>query len=146
MIHQNRPERDSSRSHEDDALGGRARLELDRRMSGLTSTDHSGNAVMKRPMRMFTNRPHSNLCLALQVHCPRSRCETSCDWCEKMFLRHSTARQKEETWVDYRARTCKIARKIWTQMGLPFVYEVKIAESMIVCHGMELQRRIQRGN
>ena len=38
-------------------------------------------------------------------------------------------REKEETLVDYYARTCKTARKIWVQMCLPFLYEV-IAESM----------------
>ena len=37
--------------------------------------------------------------------------------------------QKEDTWVDCHARTCKIARNIWIQMGLPFLCEV-IAESM----------------
>ena len=38
-------------------------------------------------------------------------------------------KQKEETWIDYYARACRTARKIWVQMGLPFLYEV-IAESM----------------
>ena len=30
-------------------------------------------------------------------------------------------RRKEETWVDYHTRTCDMARKIWVQMGLPFL-------------------------
>ena len=30
-------------------------------------------------------------------------------------------RHKEETWVDYHARTFEVARKIWIQMGLPFL-------------------------
>ena len=38
-------------------------------------------------------------------------------------------RRKDETWVEYHARTCNMARKIWVQMGLPFLCE-KIAESM----------------
>ena len=38
-------------------------------------------------------------------------------------------RQEEETWVDYNARTCGTARKIWIRMGLPFLHEV-IAGSM----------------
>ena len=38
-------------------------------------------------------------------------------------------RQKDETWVEYHTRTCKMARKMWVQMGLPFPRE-KIAESM----------------
>ena len=38
-------------------------------------------------------------------------------------------RHKEETWVDCHTRTCNMARKIWIQMGLPFLYEV-IAENM----------------
>ena len=38
-------------------------------------------------------------------------------------------RLKDETWVEYHARTCNMARKIWVQMGLPFLCE-KIAESM----------------
>ena len=38
-------------------------------------------------------------------------------------------RHKEETWVGYHTRTCNMARKVWIQMGWPFLYEV-IAESM----------------
>ena len=38
-------------------------------------------------------------------------------------------KQKEETWVEYQTRTSIMARKIWVQMKLPFLYE-KIAESM----------------
>ena len=35
----------------------------------------------------------------------------------------------QETWVKYHTRTCNMARKIWIQMGLPFLYE-RIEESM----------------
>ena len=38
-------------------------------------------------------------------------------------------RGKDETWVGYRTRCCKAARKIWIQMGLSFLYDI-IAESM----------------
>ena len=31
---------------------------------------------------------------------------------------------KRRTWVDHQARTWKTARKTWTQMGKPFMYEV----------------------
>ena len=41
----------------------------------------------------------------------------------------SASEDKEETWVDYYARTCKTARKTWIQMGLLCLYEV-IAGSM----------------
>ena len=36
---------------------------------------------------------------------------------------------KEETWVEYQTRTSIMARKMWVQMGLPFLYG-KAAESM----------------
>ena len=38
-------------------------------------------------------------------------------------------KQKDETWVEYHTRTCIVARKIWVQMDLPFLFE-KIAEVM----------------
>ena len=38
-------------------------------------------------------------------------------------------RQKEETWVEYQTRTSIMARKIWVQVRLPFLF-AKIAESM----------------
>ena len=38
-------------------------------------------------------------------------------------------RQKDETWVEYRTRACNMARKIWVQMGLPFLCK-KCSESM----------------
>ena len=37
-------------------------------------------------------------------------------------------RHKDETWVAYHT-TCEMAKKIWIQMGLPFLFE-RIAESM----------------
>ena len=40
-------------------------------------------------------------------------------WETKTMLRFCRfKRQKEETWVDYYARTCKTARKTWIQIGL----------------------------
>ena len=51
-------------------------------------------------------------------------------WDSKTMLRvFRFKRHKEETWVDYHTRTCKMARKISIQMSLPFLYEV-IAESV----------------
>ena len=38
-------------------------------------------------------------------------------------------RRKDETWVEYHKRTCKMTRKMWVQMSLPFLFE-KIEESM----------------
>ena len=38
-------------------------------------------------------------------------------------------RNKDETWVAYHTRTCEMAKNIWTQVGLPFLYEI-IPESM----------------
>ena len=38
-------------------------------------------------------------------------------------------REKDETWADYYVRTCRTARQIWVQMGLPSLHEV-IAESV----------------
>ena len=46
-------------------------------------------------------------------------------------------RRQEEAWVDYHARTCKMARNIWTQMALPFLYE-EVAESMWRAMGLGL--------
>ena len=52
------------------------------------------------------------------------------EWKTKTMLRlFRFTRKKRETLVDYYARACKTARKIWVQMCLPFLYEV-IAESM----------------
>ena len=40
-------------------------------------------------------------------------------------------RQKEGTWVEYETRTSTMARKIWVQMKLPFLFlKKKIAESV----------------
>ena len=38
-------------------------------------------------------------------------------------------RRKDAMRVEYVTRTCILAREIWEQMGLPFLYE-KITESM----------------
>ena len=43
---------------------------------------------------------------------------------------------KEETWVNYHIGTYNMARKIWIQMGLPFLYEV-IVESMWMKNPMQ---------
>ena len=56
---------------------------------------------------------------------PGSRGGRQRHWC----VSSASLKQKEETWVDYYARACKTARKIWVQKGLTFLYEV-IAESM----------------
>ena len=53
----------------------------------------------------------------------RSRRPKQCSVCA------ASQDEKEETLVDYHARTCKTPRKMWVQMCLPFLYEV-IAESM----------------
>ena len=51
------------------------------------------------------------------------------EWETKTMLRlFRFKRHKEETWVDNHKITCNMARKIWMQMGLPFLYDV-IAES-----------------
>ena len=47
-------------------------------------------------------------------------------WETKTMLRlFRFKRHKEETWVDYHARTCNMARKISIQMGLPFLSRVR---------------------
>ena len=48
---------------------------------------------------------------------------------ETMLRLFRFIRKRRRKWIDYYARDCKTARKIWVQMGLPFLYEV-IAESM----------------
>ena len=41
-------------------------------------------------------------------------------WETKMMMRlFRFKRVKEETWVEFRTRCCKEARKIWIKMGLP---------------------------
>ena len=56
--------------------------------------------------------------------------ETIKGWETKTMARlFRLTRPKNQSWVDYHARTFLIARKIWVQMGLPFLCE-KIAESM----------------
>ena len=50
-------------------------------------------------------------------------------WKPRQMLRpFRIKRHKEGTLVDYHTRTCNVARKIWIQMGLPFLFE-RIAES-----------------
>ena len=51
-------------------------------------------------------------------------------WETKIMMRlFRFKRGKDETWVGYRTRCCKAARKIWIQMGLSVLYDI-IAESM----------------
>ena len=51
-------------------------------------------------------------------------------WETKMMMRlFRFKRGTDETWVEFHARCCTMARKMWTQMGMPFLYEI-IAESM----------------
>ena len=51
-------------------------------------------------------------------------------WETKMMMRlFRFKRGTDETWVEFHIRCCKAARKIWIQMGLPFLNEF-IAESM----------------
>ena len=46
-------------------------------------------------------------------------------------------RQKDETWVEYRTRTSIMARKMWVQMKLPFLYEK--SGKYAACHGMGMR-------
>ena len=51
-------------------------------------------------------------------------------WETKMMMslfRFKTGNDK--TWVGFQTRSCKDARKIWIQLGLPFLYKI-IAESL----------------
>ena len=41
----------------------------------------------------------------------------------KMTKLFQLKRRKEETWVEYQTTTSIMARKIWEQMGLPFLCE-----------------------
>ena len=51
-------------------------------------------------------------------------------WETKVMMRlFRFKRVKDETWVEFHTRCCKDARRIWTQMGLTFLYEI-IAESL----------------
>ena len=43
--------------------------------------------------------------------------------------RNSDSKDTEESWVACHTRTCNMGRKIWIEMGLPFLYE-SVAESM----------------
>ena len=43
--------------------------------------------------------------------------------------RYLFKRGKDDTWVEFHARCCTAARKIWIQMGLPLLLEI-IAEGM----------------
>ena len=48
-------------------------------------------------------------------------------------------RQKDETWVENHTRTCNMAKKIWVQMGLPFLFE-KNCRKNVACHGVGLRK------
>ena len=50
-------------------------------------------------------------------------------------------RGTDETWVEFHTRCCKAARKIWIQMGLPFLYEL-IAENMWRAMGWVCDQRL----
>ena len=51
-------------------------------------------------------------------------------WETKMMMRlFRFKRRTDEPWVEFHTRCCKTVRKIWIQIGLPFLHD-KIAESM----------------
>ena len=58
-------------------------------------------------------------------------------WETKTMLCLFRFRHKEGTWVAYHTRTCNVARKIWIQIGLLFLFE-RISEKYVASHGMGL--------
>ena len=60
--------------------------------------------------------------------------------CEMKLFRLN--KRKDRMWVEYRARTCMMARTTWGQMGFPFLHE-KIADSVWRALGWTTKSRMR---